>query len=323
MKTKVVYCLISDNKDYYYEQLLISLYSLRKYNPDAIVELVVDDDTHTTFVNERAKVYDYVTNVISVDVPYEFTKKQRSRFIKTSLREYIQGDYLFIDTDTIIQSSLAEIDSVSADVCAVQEYNRLKYFTKSDCSMQMLAAKVSLVEELENEPYFNSGVMYVKDSPRAHRLYEIWHTSWKETLLRGLDTDQTSLCWANKKVGHAIEYMDDSWNCLVKQLEGLRNVETAKIVHYACEHKGTRHVSSVEGLYATMKNRKDIVPIVDFFIENPSAFLIDAKEELFFREAKCLYLLYRYQHRFYSFLLWQANQILKIIGLFQRLKKHD
>ena len=322
MNTKIAYCLVSDDSDYYYEQLLISLYSLRRHNPDAIVELVVDEDTNATFVNERTKVYDYVTKVILIDVPHEFSKKQRSRYIKTSLREHIQGDYLFIDTDTIIQSTLAEIDSISADICAVQEYNRLKYFTKNDNSMQVLASKVGLVDELENEPYFNSGVMYVKDSSRAHQFFESWHTSWKETLSKGLDTDQTSLCWANKKEGHVIEFLDDSWNCLLKQSEGLRDVKTAKIVHYACEHKGTRHISSLLCMFAALKSSREVTPIIVFFIENPAIFMINGKEEIFLRESKSIYNLHKYHHSFFAFILWQAELIMHMISMVGKLKRH-
>ena len=42
MKTKIVYTIVSDENDIFFEQALLSIYSLRKYNPDAFVELVID-----------------------------------------------------------------------------------------------------------------------------------------------------------------------------------------------------------------------------------------------------------------------------------------
>ena len=123
MTTKIIYCLVSDTKDYYYEQLLVSLCSLRKYNPDAIVEVVVDKETKDTLVSERAGIYNYVTDVIQIDVPNEFAKKQRSRFIKTRLRELVSGDFFFIDTDTVIIGDLSIIDSIPADVAMAYDAN--------------------------------------------------------------------------------------------------------------------------------------------------------------------------------------------------------
>jgi hypothetical protein len=37
MKTKIIYVLVSNENDCYLEQALVSIYSLRLYNPDANV----------------------------------------------------------------------------------------------------------------------------------------------------------------------------------------------------------------------------------------------------------------------------------------------
>ena len=38
MRTKIVYVLVSQETDYYYEMLQLSLYSLRLYHPNDVVE---------------------------------------------------------------------------------------------------------------------------------------------------------------------------------------------------------------------------------------------------------------------------------------------
>ena len=319
MRTKIVYILISDNSDFYFEQILVSTFSLRRYNPDVVVELVVDEDTNMTLVNNRAQIRNYVNSIVQVDVPKEYSKKQRSRFIKTNLRNLISGDFLFIDTDTIIRSSLNEIDNISYDVCATQEYNCLSHFTMNDKYMYDLAARVGLGKELVGEPYFNSGVIYAKDSSMAHLLYETWHSSWKETMSKGLTTDQTPLCWANKKAGHVMSFLDDSWNCLIK-LNGLENERDAKIIHYACEHKGTRHILSLECFFATLKHNGVAIPIIDYFIESPSLFILSDKEEIFFRKVKNINFLYSYSKSLFSFILWQAELYKSTYDLMIRCK---
>lgn len=319
MKTKIVYCLVSDNEDYYYEQLLISLCSLRKYNPDVIVELVVDNNTKATLVNERSEIYSYVTRFILADVPEHLTKKQRSRYIKTTLRKLISGDYLYIDTDTIIRTSLAELDDISPEISATQEYNELNHFSKKDPLMRQLADKVGLVEELENEPYFNSGVMFVKDTPKAYLLYEQWHSSWLITQSKGVDTDQTPLCWANKKAGHVIDFLDDKWNCLVK-LHGIDFEDKAKIIHYACEHPNTRYILSVCSIFDSMKTAGKLIPIVEYLVENPSVFCIQASEEKFLRETSLFQMLFKHHHCIFLFLRRFALNYIRCQNFIKKIK---
>ena len=44
MKTKIVYCIVSNDEDIYLEQAWVSIYTLRRHNPDAEVILLVDKD---------------------------------------------------------------------------------------------------------------------------------------------------------------------------------------------------------------------------------------------------------------------------------------
>ena len=45
MKTQIVYTLISSEKDYFLEELWVSLYSLRLFHPEATVNVLVDEPT--------------------------------------------------------------------------------------------------------------------------------------------------------------------------------------------------------------------------------------------------------------------------------------
>ena len=45
MKTQIVYTLISSEKDYFLEELWVSLYSLRQFHPKATVKVLVDEST--------------------------------------------------------------------------------------------------------------------------------------------------------------------------------------------------------------------------------------------------------------------------------------
>ena len=96
MRTKIVYVVTSDETDVYLEQALLSVFSLRKHNPNAYVELVVDQNTNTTITGKRGEILKYIDNKVVVNVPEEYNKLSRSRWLKTSLRQHIKGDFLYI-----------------------------------------------------------------------------------------------------------------------------------------------------------------------------------------------------------------------------------
>ena len=56
MKTKIIYVLVSNENDCYLEQALVSIYSLRLYNPDANLLLLVDEETSRTLENGIRKL---------------------------------------------------------------------------------------------------------------------------------------------------------------------------------------------------------------------------------------------------------------------------
>ena len=53
MKTKIVYTVVSDETDIFIEQALLSIFSLRKHNPNAYVELVIDSLTNESTKGKR------------------------------------------------------------------------------------------------------------------------------------------------------------------------------------------------------------------------------------------------------------------------------
>lgn len=269
MKTQITYVLVSDDTDSYYEQLLISVYSLRKHNENARVVLVCDKDTEYTLIGRRANIKERVDKIIVVQIPPEFDKTQRSRFLKTNLRNIIDGDFLYIDTDTVICDSLEEIDELGCEIGAVREYNEHSVLSEDNDWAYSSAERADLLQELLGCPYFNGGILYVKDTKSSHELYNNWYQCWKDYLKKGLSTDQTALCYANKLCGYKIKHIDNIWNCQIAKLEGKKNASAAKIIHYFHGMGDINYPMSLDSIYQTVKIIGDIPPIVEFFVENP------------------------------------------------------
>ena len=102
MKTKLVYAVVSGEKDPYLSQAFVAVYSGRRYNPNAEILLVVDQDTNDVLEMSLPNIKKYLDKVIVVNTPSDMSKMHRSRFLKTTLRKNIDGDFLYIDTDTVV-----------------------------------------------------------------------------------------------------------------------------------------------------------------------------------------------------------------------------
>lgn len=304
MKTKIVYAVVSSNEDTYIEQALISAYSVRLHNPEATIELVTDNDTESTLTGNRAKIKEYVSKIISIDVPNEFSIKQRSRYLKTNIRRFVTGDYLFLDTDTIVCASLSEVDDIPYEICAVREQNKYNKFSKDDGWMYELACKVGLEKELRDQKYFNSGVMYVKDVPNAYVFYDKWYDCWTKLNMKGLSTDQTALCWANKLIGGVVKHIDDSWNCQIKR-KGFYQADKAKILHYYYGAEKCELIVAQEETLNTIKEIGFIPVLIKQYIENPLRGFVVDYDEMKFQKGSCdIKYLYNKQSSVYKMILF-------------------
>ncbi len=237
MRTKLVYVLTCKPDALYIEQALISVYSARYYNLDAHIVLIVDDRTDILLQGKRAELLQYITEKIVVDTfDADYTPMQRSRWLKTHVRELITGDYLFIDCDTVITGSLTALDDFSAkyDIAAVLDCNKpLAEWT----DLVTKRAVESMIEKIGGDlslfkNYYSSGVMFVKDNVTTHAFYKQWHQNWIESnRILGKGIDQPSLAKTDMEMGGIIQPIDAIWNCVM--FEFPRFVEQSLIIHYA------------------------------------------------------------------------------------------
>ena len=231
MKTKIIYILVSDSSDFYLEQLFLSIYSLRKFNVDAHVSIIVDNNTNLYLDSAKLNIKSYVTDIIKVNTPDRFNKMERSRFIKTNLRKFVKGNFLFLDTDTIICSSLEEIDEIDDDISAVLDWHGISYYGDSAKWDNDNIYKVGWFECYESKR-FNSGVLFVKDNQLTHRFFSSWYQTWYEGHKLGVNIDQLSLRKTNRDYDFLISELNGVWNCQAIIAESSVFFNDAKVIHY-------------------------------------------------------------------------------------------
>lgn len=196
MTTKLVYVLTCSLDKFYIEQALIAVFSARHWNPDACIVLMVDDKTDALLQGKRAEILEYVSEKIVI--PFEdasLSPMYRSRWIKTSVRQLVKGDFLFVDCDTIVCRSLDGIDNFDCTVGAVLESHLLVRDYCDSLRNRAVSANTRIGVDLDEEKeYYSSGVISVKDSKVSYRLFEFWHQFWLESQALGLPIDLPNNC---------------------------------------------------------------------------------------------------------------------------------
>ena len=209
----------------------MSIYTLRRHNPEATVILLVDKGTEATLTGKRGGIRELVTEVVAVDTPDGYNAMQRSRYLKTNFRQFIAGDLLFIDADTVVGGSLAGIDNIEAEIACVPDgHRRFRELSGFDIIRQRVCSTYGEMT-FDDEFYFNSGVTYVNETPRMRAFFADWYDIWKySSFEKGLSLDQPALFMANKKNGHIIKELPGEFNCQIA--DSLKYFYGGLIIHF-------------------------------------------------------------------------------------------
>lgn len=232
-----VYVLVSNEKDTYYEQTIISASSLLQHNKSAKVVILVDQGTANTFQGRRTAHEKLNVEIRQIQVPEEYNNRDRSRFLKTTMYNYVDEDFLFIDGDTLICDELnpnySDKDGSEISIGMVLDRHQ-KISENSYENFYDQRAKPLNWRSGFQDKHFNSGVIWVKKSPDAQKFFEEWHKLWKETLEKyAVVFDQTALNEVNARLNGVVKEIDGTWNCqATRRSSFIKYLNNAKIMHY-------------------------------------------------------------------------------------------
>ena len=236
----VCYVLTEKNgKQQYYNQLAISIASLRYRAFTGRVYVVTDERTERQLTGEqRGELEKYKAEIITVDVPEEFSAGERSRYIKTSLRTWIMGDFLYLDTDTIFADKLPEQVSKAELALALEQYDSLRSRTAEEVAPERFSFRVRKeylqcgYDDSKIRFFYNGGVIWSRDTEKSHKLFRKWHEAWLAGREKGVLLDQPSLNETNHFMGDVIELLDGIWNVQVTRPYSQKYIDRAIILHY-------------------------------------------------------------------------------------------
>lgn len=227
--TKYLFVLTSSPKDFFCEQTLVAIASLRVHNPGAFVTLLTDDKTAATLVGPRAALKEAVDELKVLTLDEKFTPMLRSRYLKTVMRNVIDGDFLYMDSDIAIVGDLSIPAEWTGDIYAVLDFhtnlhkaiNRKKILNN---------AKMLGFSPILNDEIFNGGVMYAKDSPTAREFFKTWHELWLYCVSKNFPYDMASLAEANFKFNYITQKASGEWNCQMAYAK--KFIPNGKVFHF-------------------------------------------------------------------------------------------
>ena len=228
---KYVYVLTSSEGDLYYEQFFLSVTSLRLYNPLAEIVALIDSKTKEGLSGNRAGYEKVVSKTVVVTAPSELSQKEVSRWIKTSIKNYVAGDFLYIDCDTVIAGLLENDFAPEIKVGAIPDthvplarHHLAVHFKSEDKKLNFSSS-----DNVANR--YNGGVIFCRDVPEGNEFFSRWHSLWLYGNSKGNSQDMPALNQANYEMNDIITELPGEWNCQITH-NGLPFLHDARIIHY-------------------------------------------------------------------------------------------
>ena len=269
---KYVYVLTSSETDLYYEQFFLSVVSLRLHNQNACIVALIDSKTKEKLTGKRSGYEQFVSETVIITAPQELSQKEVSRWIKTSAKKYVSGDFLYIDCDTVIAGTLdfdfppeIKIGAILDTHVPLVKHHLAVHFENEDRKLKF--------SSFETGKRYNGGVIFCRDTPAGDDFFSRWHSLWLYSNEKGNHHDMPSLNQANHDMGGIITELGGEWNCQITH-NGLPFLYSSRIIHYYATAFNFVNCPYLPGSRAVLTSVKDTGGISDEIMEmlkNPKA----------------------------------------------------
>jgi len=191
---------------------LLSIWSLQHSNPNVHITVLCDRQTIKALKKCHHQILKYVDIVIPVDTPCG-PGGFRNRFIKTSMRRYIDGAFVYLDADTLIRGDISPVFDTDTSFSAAPNHSGNGYASEIPDTERIIFNNMSWTVP---KKYVNGGVLFFSDKPDVHAFAELWHKKWLDCSARTSNHyDQQSLNSALNDSCIDFAWMNNRYNAQV------------------------------------------------------------------------------------------------------------
>ncbi len=159
----ICYALTSRGDDLYSQQTFVSALLVRWLYPEAPIALVVDELTEAALHSCRHRLLSIAADVVRITTGME-NPTSRNRVLKTTLRQHVKGNLLYLDADTL---PIRRFFGHGAPLAAVPDYTEQLFGFRRPRWVRDLYRH--LAWHYPPGHYFNGGVLFMADRPETHR----------------------------------------------------------------------------------------------------------------------------------------------------------
>lgn len=225
---RVIYVVCAGDNDYFCELAALSVASLRISNPHLSTTIVTDRETLRVDSAALNYLRDRCNEFLTIDVSAP-TIFERSRYLKCSLTNLIDGAFLALDSDTLVFEDLKSIAQLTCDVAAAPDLNS----EGKSCLCQSIATDQfsPMGWDAPTVPYLNSGVVYFSGNPMSRKIGQSYMNAWNEysKVMRRFN-DQAAFNRALHETRPRLALLDSSYNAQISM--NPLTARGAKIVHF-------------------------------------------------------------------------------------------
>jgi hypothetical protein len=228
MSIKVCYVVTCSEWDMYTKMLYISASAVRRLYPAAQVVLVTDTAGASFARRKDYPLFGLLTEVMEASDAIGSDPLVRSRYLKTSLRQRVNGDFLFLDADTLPIRPFEQILQLGGAMAAADDRNR--DYPYPHVPPHIKPHYRSLGWRLDVDRYYNTGVLLFRDTSECHKLCDEWHRRWRHSAEQGVYYDQPAYNSAVNELGISVSTLQTRFNAMVDADPAL--AKGAAILHF-------------------------------------------------------------------------------------------
>lgn len=207
------YVVVGSGWDRHAHMAWLSAKSLRLQDPGVGIAIIAEGTVpgaDALFQQKFADVADLVLIKPSAAPDPVF----KSRFHRMSIREYLPGPLLYIDSDTLIVSPIAAVTGCDGDVGAVMDFNHPIDSTWNPPDLAEPFRSKGWTYPLPR--WFNAGVYFLRDTPGVHGFCQEWLARWRSPVVGPAHTwDQSTFNSALAASGVKQAVLPNGYNAMI------------------------------------------------------------------------------------------------------------